>query len=161
VRKPLAAHPASATLGDEHGRTPLSLLFDKIEESTRIKIQQKDAYKRWMAASNRTSVKYSNKTFEKGNSVDEANFFKMMEKNVLDNRKTAEKRANKRKAKKPKKRQYNKETVKTLPTFKRWELLLPGVSLRYKQKLFKKGAKNSEKELIKRMIENNMSSQKQ
>ena len=149
LQKPLAAHPASATL------------FDEIEESIRIKIQQKDAYKRWMAASNKTSVKYSNKTFEKGNSVHEAKFFKMMEKNVLDNRKTAEKRANKRKAKEPHERQYNEETVKALPTFKRWELLSPGVILSYKQKLFKKGAKNAEKELIKRMIENNMSSQKQ
>ena len=80
---------------------------------------------------------------------------------MLDNRKTAEKRANKRKAKEPHKRQYNEETVKALPTFKRWELLSPGVSLRYKQKLFKKGTKNAEKEMIKRMIENNMSSQKQ
>ena len=80
-----------------------------------------------MAASNKTSVKYSNKTFEKGNSVHEAKFFKMMEKNVLDNRKTAEKRANKRKAKEPHERQYNEETVKALPTFKRWELLSPGV----------------------------------
>ena len=144
VQKPLAAHPASATL------------FDEIEESIRIKIKQKDAYKRWMAASNKTSVKYSNKTFEKGNSVHEAKFFKMMEKNVLDNRKTAEKRANKRKAKEPHERQYNEETVKALPTFKRWELLSPGVILSYKQKLFKKGAKNAEKELIKRMIENSV-----
>ena len=82
--------------------------------------------------------------------------FKMMEKNVLDNRKTAEKRANKRKAKEPHERQYNEETVKALPTFKRWELLSPGVILSYKQKLFKKGAKNAEKELIKRMIENSV-----
>ena len=55
LQKPLAAHPASATL------------FDEI-------------------------------------------VFKMMEKNVLDNRKTAEKRANKRKAKEPHERQYNEET---------------------------------------------------
>lgn len=149
MQKPLAAHPVSATF------------FDKIDDSIRIKIQQKDAYKCWMAASNKDLVKYSNKMFEKGNSDHEEKFFKMMEKNVQDNRKTAEKRANKRKAKEPQERQYNEDKVKNLPTFKRWELLSPGESLIYKQKKFKKGEENAENELIERMIKNNMSSQKQ
>jgi hypothetical protein len=74
MQKPLAAHPVSATF------------FDKIEDSIRIKIQQKKAYKCWMAASNKDLVKYSNKMFEKGNSDHEEKFFKMMEKNVQDTR---------------------------------------------------------------------------
>ena len=150
MQKPLAAHPVSATF------------FDKIDDSIRIKIQQKDAYKCWMNASIKTVVQYNKRTFEKGNSYDEEKFIKMLKKNVLDNRKTAERRANKRFAKEPQEpRLYNEDTVKNLPTFKEWERLPPGESLIYKQKKFKKGEENAENELIERMIKNNLSSQKQ